>query len=94
MTPTRYAVLAGNPPDAPELATSLAHHQTCFGQVPTVLAADRAFDNDRLAHDLRIRSVACRARDHSRPSSRRSDRASPSAAPTAGAPVSKVASVF
>jgi IS5 family transposase len=58
---TRYAVLAGNPPDAPELPTSLAHHQTCFGQVPTVLTADRAFftfDNERLAHDLRIRSVA------------------------------------
>jgi transposase, IS5 family len=58
---TRYSVLAGNPPDAPELPTSLAHHQTCFGQVPTVLTADRAFftlDNERLAHDLRIRSVA------------------------------------
>jgi transposase, IS5 family len=58
---TRYAVLAGNPPDAPELPHSLAHHQVCFGQVPTLLSADRAFftlDNERLAHDLRIRSVA------------------------------------
>jgi len=58
---TRYSVLAGNPPDAPELPHSLAHHQTCFGQVPTVLTADRAFftfDNERLAHDLHIRSVA------------------------------------
>jgi transposase, IS5 family len=58
---TRYAVLAGNPPDAPELPHSLAHHQTCFAQVPTVLTADRAFftlDNERLAHDLHIRSVA------------------------------------
>jgi IS5 family transposase len=58
---TRYAVLAGNPPDAPEPPTSLAHRQTCFGQVPTVLTADRAFftfDNERLAHDLRTRSVA------------------------------------
>jgi IS5 family transposase len=58
---TRYAVLAGNPPDAPQLPTSLAHHQTSFGQVPTLLTADRAFftfDNERLAHDLRIRSVA------------------------------------
>jgi IS5 family transposase len=58
---TRYAVLAGNPPDAPELPHSLAHHQACFGQVPTVLTADRAFftlDNERLAHDLHIRSVA------------------------------------
>ena len=58
---TRYAVLDGNPPDAPELPLSLEHHQVCFGQVPTLLTADRAFftlDNERLAHDLRIRSVA------------------------------------
>jgi IS5 family transposase len=58
---TRYAVLAGNPPDAPQLALSLAHHQVCFEQVPDVLTADRAFftlDNERLAHDLHIRSVA------------------------------------
>ena len=58
---TRYAVLAGNPPDSPQLATSLGHHQVCFGQAPGVLTADRAFftlDNDQLAHDLRIRSIA------------------------------------
>ena len=58
---TRYAVMVGNPPDAPELPTSLAHHQACFEQVPSVLTADRAFftlDNDHLAHDLRIRSIA------------------------------------
>ena len=58
---TRYAVLDGNPPDAPELPHSLAHHQACFGQVPTVLTADRAFftlDNERLAENLGIRSVA------------------------------------
>lgn len=58
---TRYAVLPGNPPDAPELPTSLAHHQTCFDQVPDLLTADRAFftlDNDQLARDLRIRCVA------------------------------------
>ena len=58
---TRYAVLVGNPPDAPELPTSLAHHQLCFDQVPAVLTADRAFftlDNDQLAHDLHIGSIA------------------------------------
>jgi IS5 family transposase len=58
---TRYAVLVGNPPDAPELPTSLIHHQACFRHMPDVLTADRAFftlDNDQLAHDLRIRSVA------------------------------------
>jgi IS5 family transposase len=58
---TRYAVLVGNPPDAPELPTSLAHHQTVFEHAPAVLTADRAFftlDNDQLAHDLRIGSIA------------------------------------
>jgi IS5 family transposase len=58
---TRYAVLVGNPPDAPELATSLTQHQKRFGRAPTVLTADRAFftlANDQLAHDLRIRSIA------------------------------------
>jgi len=58
---TRYAVLPGNPPDAPELPISLAHHQAVFDQIPSVLTADRAFftlDNDQLARDLGIRSVA------------------------------------
>jgi IS5 family transposase len=58
---TRYAVLAGNPADAPELPTSLAHHQKRFGRAPAVLTADRAFftlDNDQLAHDLRIGAIA------------------------------------
>jgi len=58
---TRYAVMAGNPPDAPELPTSLAHHQRCFEQVPAVLTADRAFftlDNHQLAQDLGIGSIA------------------------------------
>ena len=58
---TRYAVLAGNPPDAPELPTSLAQHLTRFGRAPAVLTADRAFftlENDQLAHDLGIRSIA------------------------------------
>jgi len=58
---TRYAVLSGNPPDAPELPHSLEHHQACFGQAPSLLTADRAFftlDNERAAHDLHIRSVA------------------------------------
>jgi len=36
---TRYAVLEGNPPDAPELPTSLAHHQMVFKHAPAVLTA-------------------------------------------------------
>ncbi len=58
---TRYVVLVGNPPDAPELPNSLTHHQAVFDHAPGVLTADRAFstmDNEQLAHDLHIRSVA------------------------------------
>jgi IS5 family transposase len=58
---TRYRVLVGNPPDAPELPTSLAHHQASFARVPAVLTADRAFftlDNAQLARDLGIPAVA------------------------------------
>jgi transposase, IS5 family len=58
---SRYVVLAGNPPDAPELATSLAHHQTTFGRAPSVLAADRSFftfDNERLVQALQIPHAA------------------------------------
>ena len=58
---TRYVVLVGNPPEAPELANSLAHHQASFEHPPGVFTADRAFstlENEQLARDLHIRSVA------------------------------------
>jgi transposase, IS5 family len=58
---TRYVVLVGNPPDAPELVPSLAHHQASFERPPNVLTGDRAFftlDNEQVARDLHIRSVA------------------------------------
>jgi IS5 family transposase len=58
---TRYAVLGGNRPDAPQLPTGLAHHQAVFAHAPVVLTFDRAFftlNNDQLARDLRIRSIA------------------------------------
>jgi IS5 family transposase len=58
---TRYALLDGNPPDAPELAASLTQHQTAFGRAPDVLAADRSFftlDNERLVQDAAIRHAA------------------------------------
>jgi transposase, IS5 family len=58
---TRYALLVGNPPEAPELPNSLTHHQATFARAPAVLTADRAFstlENERLAHDLGIRTVA------------------------------------
>jgi IS5 family transposase len=53
--------MAGNPPDAPELPTSLAHHQARFHHTPAVLTADRAFftlANLQLAEDLHIGSIA------------------------------------
>jgi transposase, IS5 family len=58
---TRCPVLTGNPPDTPELPTSLAQHVTRFGRASAVLSADRALftlDNDQLARNLRIGSIA------------------------------------
>jgi IS5 family transposase len=58
---TRYAVLAGNPPDAPHLPDSLAHHLARFGQPPDVLAADRGFHttaNEHQAIEVGVRCVA------------------------------------
>jgi len=58
---TRYVVLVGNPPEAPELPASLIHHMAAFKHGLGVLTADRAFftfDNEQLAHDLNVRSVA------------------------------------
>jgi IS5 family transposase len=58
---TQYVVLAGNPPDAPELPTSLVHHQAMFDRAPAVLAGDRAFftfENEQFAEHLHIRTIA------------------------------------
>jgi IS5 family transposase len=40
---TDYRVLTGNPPDEGHVAPSLARHETTFGHVPTLYAADRGF---------------------------------------------------
>jgi transposase, IS5 family len=83
---SRYVLLAGNSPDAPELAASLAHHQACSGRAPSLLAADRSFftlDNERLVHDAGIPHAAlprpgplgpARRRLEHRPAFRRADR--------------------
>lgn len=42
---TRATVLEGNPPEAPELRTSIAHHCRLFGHAPTLVAADRGLDD-------------------------------------------------
>ena len=58
---SRYAILAGNPPDAPQLPASLDHHQVQFGHPPHVAAADRAFsttDNEHYAAQAGVPCVA------------------------------------
>ena len=58
---SRYAILAGNPPDAPQLPVSLAHHQLQFGHPPHTAAADRAFstaDNERYASQAGVCCLA------------------------------------
>src|SRR5437879_7777602 len=47
---SRYAILAGNPPDAPQLPASLDHHQVKFGPPPHVAAADRDFSTTDNEH--------------------------------------------
>jgi len=42
---TRATVLEGNPPEAPELPTSIAHHRRLFGHAPTLVTADRGLDD-------------------------------------------------
>lgn len=58
---SRYAVLAGNPPDDQQLVPGLAHHRRLFGQPPDLIAADRGVysaDNEQAAHDAGVRRVA------------------------------------
>ena len=58
---SRYAILAGNPPDAPQLPASLDHHQVQFAHPPHTAAADRAFStagNERYAAQAGVRCVA------------------------------------
>jgi transposase, IS5 family len=58
---SRYVILDGNPPDAPQLPASLEHHQLQFGHPPHTAAADRAFstiDNERCASLAGVRCVA------------------------------------
>lgn len=58
---TRYAVLAGNPPDAPEFPASLAHHHERFARAPDLVAADRSFwspENEQQAQASGVRRIA------------------------------------
>jgi hypothetical protein len=57
----RSVLLDGNPPDAPHLPHSLAHHLARFARPPDVPAADRSFHtsaNERRATGAGVRCVA------------------------------------
>ena len=58
---TRYALLAGNPPDADQLPASLEHHRARFGRPPDLLAGDRGTHspaNEALAAAAGVRRVS------------------------------------
>ncbi len=58
---TRYVILEGNPPDAPEFPASLEHHRLHFGHPPHTAAADRACStaaNERYAAQAGVVNVA------------------------------------
>ncbi|HYY88539.1 MAG TPA: ISNCY family transposase [Chloroflexota bacterium] len=58
---SRYVLLEGNPPDAPQLPASLDHHRRQFGHPPHTTAADRAFsavDNEQYATQVGVQCVA------------------------------------
>jgi transposase, IS5 family len=58
---SRYAVLAGNPADAQQVAPSLTQHRHLFGRPPTVFATDRggySAANERLAQEAGVAFVA------------------------------------
>ncbi len=57
---SRYAVLAGNPDDAEQLAPSVDHHVERFGCAPRLLAGDRKVSSptgERYARDQGVRQV-------------------------------------
>jgi IS5 family transposase len=58
---TRYALLAGNPPDADQVPASLEHHRARFGRPPDLLAGDRGTHspaNEALAVAAGVRRVS------------------------------------
>lgn len=56
-----YRVLEGNPPDAEQLATTLAEHRRLFGRAPDTLAGDRGVhsaENEVAARQMGVKRVA------------------------------------
>jgi IS5 family transposase len=62
---SRYAILDGNPPDAPQLQLSLDHHQVQYGHPPHTAAADRAFSSTANEDYATQAGVSCLAIPHS-----------------------------
>ncbi len=74
---TRATVLEGNPPEAPELPTSIAHHRRLFGHVPTLVTADRVLDdpdNEEAATAASVKRVAIPRKGAVTPERRRFER--------------------
>ena len=74
---TRYAVLAGNPPDARSVPASLAHHRARFGRPPDLLTGDRSTyspANEALAAAAGVRRVALPQPGHKSPARRHLER--------------------
>jgi IS5 family transposase len=74
---SRYAVLAGNPPDAAQVAPALAQHRRLFGRPPDLLAADRGAhspENERLARAAGVRRVCLPQPGHRTPDRRALER--------------------
>jgi IS5 family transposase len=58
---SRATVLEGNPPEAPQLLTSIAHHCRLFGHAPDLVTADRGLDdpaNEAAAAAAGVKHVA------------------------------------
>jgi len=58
---SRYAILAGNPPDSSHVAASLAYHERVFGRPPHVFTGDRGVhtaENELSAQLLGVKQVA------------------------------------
>lgn len=56
-----YRLLAGNPPDAPQVIPSVGYHRHLFGQAPRELSGDRGLyspENETVARRLGVRRVS------------------------------------
>lgn len=74
---TRATVLEGNPPEAPELRTSITQHCRLFGHAPDLVTADRGLDdpaNEEAALAAGVKHVAIPRKGNVTPERRRFER--------------------